>query len=296
MNRTSPIALSAAALFLAACASTSTTERDEGVHAFLEPATGTTYYLPVRCVMCQDGVASGGAKRAVSPTSKSTLVAALTPQTQMMATAYTDGVAVASTAPMTAAVEIMPVAYTDNSAVRATASSSRTQATSTIVSAPARVSEDLPRPQLKLDTEFASAKRLILFAAGRAGLGPVGKMAVAELAPWAKQAEKIHVQGGADASGHVQRNRELATARAASVKSAFVAAGVDRNKISTGYCSECYVAENDTEQGRRVNRRVEVELVLQQQLASRLPAPVHSVEVPGSVPLIQTVALRSVPR
>jgi outer membrane protein OmpA-like peptidoglycan-associated protein len=246
--------------------------------------------------MCQDGVASGGAKRADGPTSQSTLVAALAPKIQIMPIAYTDGVAVASTAPAIPAGEVMPVAYTDNSALRSTASSSRIHATGKIVSEPTRVLEDLPRPQLKLDTEFASAKRLILFAAGRAGLGPVGKMAVAELAPWAKQAEKIHVQGGADASGHVQRNRELATARAASVKSAFVAAGVDRNKISTSYCSDCYVAANDTDQGRRVNRRVEVELVLQQQLAVRLPAPVHSVEVPGSVPLIQTVALRSVPR
>ena len=246
MNRTSPIALSAAALFLAACASTSTTEREEeGVHAFLEPATGITYYLPVRCVMCQDGVVSADAKRAGGATSKSTLVAAITPKTQIMPAAYTEGVAVASTA----------VAYTDNSAARSAAPSSRIPATGKIVSEPARVAQDLPRPQLKLDTEFASAKRLILFAAGRAGLGPVGKMAVAELAPWAKQAEKVHVQGGADASGHVQRNRELATARAASVKSAFVAAGVDRNKISTSYCSDCYVAANDTQQGRRVNRR-----------------------------------------
>jgi outer membrane protein OmpA-like peptidoglycan-associated protein len=296
MNRTSPIALSAAALFLAACASTSTSEREEGIHGFLEPATGITYYLSVRCVMCQDGVASAGAKRAVSPTSTSTLVAALTPKTQMMPVAYTEGVAVASTTPLTQAGEVMAVAYTENAAMRSSAQSARIQASGKIVSEPPRVSQDLPKPQLKLDTEFASAKRLILFAAGRAGLGPVGKMAVAELAPWAKQAEKVHVHGGADASGHAQRNRELATARAASVKSAFVAAGVDRNKISTGYCSDCYVAANDTEQGRRVNRRVEVELVLQQQLAAQLPAPVHSVEAPGSVPLIQTVALRSVPR
>ena len=296
MNRTSPIALSAAALFLAACASTSTTEREEGVHAFLEPATGITFYLPVRCVMCQDGVVSAGAKRAGGATSKSTLVAALAPKTQIMPAAYTDGVAVASTAPITSTGEVMAVAYIGNSAVRSAAPGSRIQATDKIVSEPARVSQDLPRPQLKLDIEFASAKRLILFAAGRAGLGPVGKMAVAELAPWAKQAEKVHVQGGADASGHVQRNRELATARAASVKSAFVAAGVDRNKISTSYCSDCYVAANDTQQGRRVNRRVEVELVLQQQLAAQLPAPVHAVEAPGSVPLIQTVALRSVSR
>jgi outer membrane protein OmpA-like peptidoglycan-associated protein len=213
-----------------------------------------------------------------------------------MPVAYTDaGVAVVSTMPVTSMGEVMPIAYTDNSMVRSSAPSSRLQATGKVVSEPPRVSRETPRPQLKLDTEFASAKRLILFAAGHAGLGPVGKMAIAELAPWAKQAEKVHVQGGADASGHVQRNRELATTRAASVKSAFIAAGVDRKKISTSYCSDCYVAANDTDEGRRINRRVEVELVLQPQLAAQLPAPVHSVEVPG-VPLIRTVALSSASR
>jgi outer membrane protein OmpA-like peptidoglycan-associated protein len=294
MNKTSPIALSVAALFLTACASTSTTEREEGMHAFLDPSTGITYYLSVRCVMCQDGVASAGAKRAGGPTTKSTLVAALTPRAQLMPAAYTDTVAVAP-APMTTSGEVMPIAYTDNSA-RATVPSTRTHVGGRIVSEPVQVAESVPMPQLKLDTEFASAKRLILFAAGRSGLGPVGKLAVAELAPWAKQAEKVHVQGGADASGHAQRNKELATARAANVKSAFVAAGVDRNKISTSYCPDCYVAANDTDQGRRVNRRVEVELVLQQQVAAKLPGAVHSVEVPAPLPLVQTVALRTVPR
>jgi outer membrane protein OmpA-like peptidoglycan-associated protein len=145
---------------------------------------------------------------------------------------------------------------------------------------------------LKLDTEFESAKRLVRFAHGTAALGPGGKRAVAELAPWAKQAEKVHVRGGADSSGNAAHNRELAMARATAVSSAFVAAGVDRDRISKSYCTDCYVASNRTEEGRRLNRRVDVELLLKKEVFAQLPPPRHAPAVADSTPLIRTTALR----
>lgn len=276
MNKIAPVSLTA--LLLAGCVSSWTPERPLGLFAFLDPNTGVTYRLPLRCSLCPSGeaVASAGVS-----------VAAAAPADQSMLKV---GEPVVGTLPGAATVAAAAPARYLPPPPQAQAAALPAAAPAAAPAAPA-----LPEPRLKIDTEFASAKRLVVFGLGRAALGPVGKAAVAELVPWARQAEKVHLRGGTDSSGNARRNEELALARAAAVKSAFVAAGVDQSKLVASFCASCYLADNDSVDGRRLNRRVEVEMVLKQELAARMPKPVHALELPDATPLIPATAFQSVP-
>jgi outer membrane protein OmpA-like peptidoglycan-associated protein len=272
MNR--PHSLPFLIAILAGCAASPTSERHAAIYAILDPATGIAYNVPLRYDL-RGGLDSmplpGATRRSASALDK-----------------YVFG----------------PRENTDtrrNTGATVVEGPVRAELTesSRAHRAERRVDEGAPPPRfvtqslnLKLDTEFESAKRLIRFAVGAATLGPIGRLAIAELVPWAKQAEKVHVRGGADLSGNAARNRELAIARATAVSSAFVAAGVDREKISKSSCVDCYVVSNDTAQNRRLNRRVDVELVLKKELAAQLPPPVHALKAPDSTPLIHATALR----
>lgn len=133
---------------------------------------------------------------------------------------------------------------------------------------------------LKLDTEFASARRIVPFAFNRAGVGPLGKLAVKELAPLAKQAEKVNVRGRTDALGNSGANRKVALDRAQTVYNAFLREGVQKQKLRLTYCTTCFIASNDTDEGRRANRRVEVELIMPRDDIAKLPKPIYAPESP----------------
>lgn len=152
-------------------------------------------------------------------------------------------------------------------------------------------------PALKLDTEFASAKRIVPFAFNRVGVGPQGRLAVRELVPLAKQADKVNVRGRTDGLGNAQSNRKVALARARTVYNAFVDEGVDQRKMRLAYCTTCFVAMNDTEAGRRLNRRVEVELIMPHSEIAKLPRPIHAPEsLPPLAPLAASGTLHGLPR
>ena len=82
------------------------------------------------------------------------------------------------------------------------------------------------------------------------------------LLPLAHQAASIRIKGRTDATGRAAENRSLALARASRVRSALIAHGVDARKLKVFYCTRCHVSENDTEQGRRANRRVEIDILM----------------------------------
>lgn len=131
-------------------------------------------------------------------------------------------------------------------------------------------------PALKLDGELASVQRVIPFAVSMTRLGPKGRQAFAEIVPLAKKAERVNVRGRTDSSGNREENRRLAKARATTVLSAFVHEGVARKKLKATYCTRCFIASNDTADGRRTNRRVDIEVIMPAKLALRLPRPVYS--------------------
>ena len=72
---------------------------------------------------------------------------------------------------------------------------------------------------------------------------------------------EIHVAGHSDSTGEADHNRELSDRRAQSVRKFIIAQGVDEDRLDAkGYGEDQPVASNDTEEGRRKNRRVEFQL------------------------------------
>lgn len=147
---------------------------------------------------------------------------------------------------------------------------------------------------LKLDGDFASAKRIVPFAFNKVGVGPRGKAAVKELLPLAKKSERVYVRGRTDGTGNTPSNRKVAHDRAYTVFKAFRNGGIERKKLRLTYCTHCYVANNDTEEGRKLNRRVEVEMIMPRDQIARLPVPVHAPE--ALPPLASSPVLQSPPQ
>lgn len=92
-------------------------------------------------------------------------------------------------------------------------------------------------------------------------LRPDAKPAIDDLlgALKANPAWKISIEGHTDATGNAAHNLDLSQRRAASVKTALVAAGIAADRMTTaGFGQTKPVASNDTAIGRAQNRRVEV--------------------------------------
>ncbi len=111
-------------------------------------------------------------------------------------------------------------------------------------------------------------KLAVLFASASAELDAEALDALAPLLRAAAQGGHITIRGGADASGSTATNRTLAAKRAAAVRAAFLAAGVPAARLKVSVCATCYVAPNATPEGRRANRRADVELAMPSQAES----------------------------
>ena len=67
------------------------------------------------------------------------------------------------------------------------------------------------------------------------------------------------VEGHTDNSGRDQKNMTLSQDRANAVRDYLIAAGINPDRITTvGYGSAKPVASNETDEGRRLNRRIEI--------------------------------------
>ena len=101
----------------------------------------------------------------------------------------------------------------------------------------------------------------VLFKTGEAQLTTTARETVFEIAQVLKRApsRNLLVEGHTDAFGDIQYNYTLSLARAQEVARALLAEGIPESKISTrGYGETTPIASNQSEQGRRRNRRVEV--------------------------------------
>jgi len=73
---------------------------------------------------------------------------------------------------------------------------------------------------------------------------------------------KIEIQGHTDTTGTREHNVKLSERRAETVKSFLVLYGVDSSRMATKGCGpDQPVASNDTEEGRSLNRRVELKKI-----------------------------------
>jgi outer membrane protein OmpA-like peptidoglycan-associated protein len=68
----------------------------------------------------------------------------------------------------------------------------------------------------------------------------------------------LRIEGHADASGIHEKNQELSNQRAEAVKRYLIQSGIDGSKLQIlGYGDSRPIADNSTEEGRRLNRRIE---------------------------------------
>lgn len=114
--------------------------------------------------------------------------------------------------------------------------------------------------------------RTLSFASGQFRLTPAQVDVVRSIAQHGGAAVHVQVRGYTDGIGDARTNRSLALARASRVRLALLKHGLPADLISTTWCTDCYVASNDTAEGKSRNRRVEVELVLPPSAVARLPA------------------------
>lgn len=115
-----------------------------------------------------------------------------------------------------------------------------------------------------------------LFSTGSATLSAEAKRELAAVATRLRASEgltRVVIAGHADATGSAAINEPLSRERAESVGDYLVSRGVDAALIETvGYGSRRPVADQATEAGRRLNRRVEITL---EHAAGAQPSAVH---------------------
>ncbi|CAM3454162.1 OmpA family protein [Elizabethkingia occulta] len=101
----------------------------------------------------------------------------------------------------------------------------------------------------------------INFDTDKASLKPDGTDAVKEIVKVlnADKALKIAINGYTDNSGNAEHNLKLSDARAQSVKGEIVKAGITEDRLlAKGFGQQSPIADNNTEEGKAQNRRVEL--------------------------------------
>jgi outer membrane protein OmpA-like peptidoglycan-associated protein len=103
----------------------------------------------------------------------------------------------------------------------------------------------------------------VLFGVDSATLDSDGRMTLEDVAGVLGEYRKtaVVVQGHTDSTGSEEHNQALSERRAKSVQNYLVTRGIDPDRIATlGFGESEPVASNDTESGRRQNRRVDIML------------------------------------
>mgnify|MGYP000095963394 CR=1 FL=1 len=112
----------------------------------------------------------------------------------------------------------------------------------------------------------------ILFDTGKSDLKPEAKKNLKEMAEIMKKYPEnvLTIKGYTDSTGSQKTNEELSHKRAEAVKMELVGAGLGRDVVATqGMGPANPVADNKTSDGRKQNRRVEIEVTVDQ---SKVPA------------------------
>ena len=102
----------------------------------------------------------------------------------------------------------------------------------------------------------------INFETGKADIKPESQKIVDQVAEMLKSDDSLNVsiEGHTDNVGTAAFNKTLSANRAKSVMNAIVARGIEKSRLSAkGWGQEKPVGDNKTEEGRAMNRRVEIE-------------------------------------
>lgn len=142
--------------------------------------------------------------------------------------------------------------------------------------------------------DLSPGKKLVLkdvtFAGGSSSIQPASYVILEKLAAYlaARPDMDIEIGGHADNRGNAKRNLALSSARANAVKQFLVQRGIAPARIFTrGYGDTYPIADNNTEEGRSQNRRVEV-VGISPRTARMLTMPDNSPILPdGKITAIQ---------
>jgi outer membrane protein OmpA-like peptidoglycan-associated protein len=108
----------------------------------------------------------------------------------------------------------------------------------------------------------------VVFDAGKATLQPSAMTAIDRLAQLLSvyPERSVRIEGHTDSVGNAAVNQELSERRAAAVRDALLARGVDAARVeAVGFGATHPVADNGTESGRQKNRRIDIVLSGEQQ-------------------------------
>jgi outer membrane protein OmpA-like peptidoglycan-associated protein len=124
----------------------------------------------------------------------------------------------------------------------------------------------------QLVVKFNSA---ILFDTNKSKLKPASKKDLTEFAKVLKEYKDtdLIIEGHTDNKGKKKTNTKLSVARAKSVVAFLAGQGVEGGRMTPqGYADDRPVASNDTQDGRAQNRRVQIQITANQQLAQQAAA------------------------
>ncbi|MBL0356962.1 MAG: OmpA family protein [Chitinophagaceae bacterium] len=137
-----------------------------------------------------------------------------------------------------------------------------------ILDIPALKDNQFYKNAFKVDIQFEAPKSFVLdnctFETGKAELKPEAYPVLDELVEYLKRKddEKIEVGGHTDNVGKADANMILSTNRANTVRAYLLMKGIAAERVtSKGYGMTMPVAENDTAEGRSLNRRTEVKIL-----------------------------------
>jgi len=132
-----------------------------------------------------------------------------------------------------------------------------------VIEQPPAISTVVDTPVIQHNTESSSVdapipdKVAASFEKGSASAISISDSLVSSIL--ASRSSTISVYGYASSEGDLAVNMEISRLRAEAIKQHLISKGVDANKIiATGKGIEDPIASNDTEEGRRLNRRVEI--------------------------------------
>jgi outer membrane protein OmpA-like peptidoglycan-associated protein len=101
----------------------------------------------------------------------------------------------------------------------------------------------------------------ILFDLNKADLRHEAQLVISKLAGILLMMPELQIrtEGHTDSTGSMAYNQQLSESRAASVKALLISQGVTPDRVSSvGYGETKPIADNDSADGRKANRRVEV--------------------------------------
>jgi outer membrane protein OmpA-like peptidoglycan-associated protein len=124
-----------------------------------------------------------------------------------------------------------------------------------------------PPKRVELKADRITITEKVQFEVNSANILPVSHSLLGEVAEVIKtnpQIQKLQVEGHASAEGSAQRNLTLSKERAGAIREYLISQGVDAKVlVSKGFGSSKPVGDNDTEEGREKNRRVEFNILAQ---------------------------------